>query len=151
DYRGRLWELKLSSKGIKATIQCPLGSRPEDLIGKVYAAYQPEHIADYGTVEIEDGVIQFPTKDFPSRVIVAILDRRTGELVDRKDTHMGGVHGLSIESAPEDVENLALAGESDVLEYKEKMPSGQDLAKEVVAFTNSKGGTILIGVTDEGE
>ncbi len=36
-------------------------------------------------------------------------------------------------------------------EFKEYLPSNEDLAKEIVAFANTDGGQIIIGVSDEGE
>ncbi len=41
-------------------------------------------------------------------------------------------------------------GESETLEFKEGFCSAQELAKEMCAFANSKGGTILLGVDDSG-
>ena len=38
DYRGRIWKVKLSTKGVQATIQCPFGSDAADLAAKVYAS-----------------------------------------------------------------------------------------------------------------
>jgi ATP-dependent DNA helicase RecG len=36
-------------------------------------------------------------------------------------------------------------------EFKEYLPSNEDLAKEIVAFANTDGGRIIIGVSDNGE
>jgi len=44
---------------------------------------------------------------------------------------------------------LIQSGESDVLEYKET--AGKTIHHEIAAFANSKGGKIIIGVTDEGK
>ncbi|MEA1883748.1 MAG: ATP-binding protein, partial [Thermotogota bacterium] len=40
-------------------------------------------------------------------------------------------------------------GENRYLEFKESLPSSQKIAKTVIAFANSAGGDILIGVNDE--
>lgn len=39
--------------------------------------------------------------------------------------------------------------ENHVLEFKQEMPEPEKLAKELVAFSNTKGGKIIIGVKDE--
>jgi len=72
-------------------------------------------------------------------------------LIDYKDTQIGFRDGILIESTEEDIRNLALAGESQTLEYKETLPKGPELAREVVAFANQEGGRILCGVTNQGE
>lgn len=41
-----------------------------------------------------------------------------------------------------------LEGESDVLDFKKTISSVHKIAKTIVAFANTKGGSILIGVND---
>ena len=42
-------------------------------------------------------------------------------------------------------------GEDSTLEFKEMLPKRNDLADEIAAFANAQGGTILIGVNDNGD
>lgn len=46
---------------------------------------------------------------------------------------------------------LAREGESQWVELKERLPQGSELAKELAAFANSRGGVLIVGVTDNGE
>ena len=43
------------------------------------------------------------------------------------------------------------AGENKILEFKEKLPSNKIIAKTVIAFSNTSGGKLLIGVNDKRE
>lgn len=45
---------------------------------------------------------------------------------------------------------LALVGEGVALEFKTRVPQPARIAKEVIAFANTRGGRILIGVDDDG-
>lgn len=47
-----------------------------------------------------------------------------------------------------DLRNLIQTGEGTFLEFKKTVPSPVKIAREIAAFANSKGGTILIGVED---
>lgn len=47
-----------------------------------------------------------------------------------------------------DLRNLIQMGEGMYLEFKKTTPSVEKIAREIGAFANSKGGTILIGVDD---
>jgi predicted HTH transcriptional regulator len=59
--------------------------------------------------------------------------------------------GAEIEESEENLENLIKGGESETLEFKEKVPDKWGLAATVTAFANSGGGRLLIGVTDSAE
>lgn len=48
-----------------------------------------------------------------------------------------------------DVKNLADTGEGTYLEFKRTIPSAHKIAREMAAFANTKGGTLLIGVDDD--
>ncbi len=48
-----------------------------------------------------------------------------------------------------DVKNLAQTGEGMYLEFKRTIPSAYKIAREIAAFANTKGGTLLIGVDDD--
>ncbi len=48
-----------------------------------------------------------------------------------------------------DVKNLAQTGEGTYLEFKRTIPSAERIAREIAAFANTSGGTLLIGVDDD--
>ncbi len=47
--------------------------------------------------------------------------------------------------------NAIKGGEGKNVEFKEEIPSGQAIAKTVVAFANTAGGKLIIGVNNLGE
>jgi len=49
------------------------------------------------------------------------------------------------------VQEVINQGESKTLEFKETLPKGDSLAKTVVAFANTSGGKIIIGINDKRE
>ncbi|ELR68139.1 putative ATP-dependent DNA helicase [Fulvivirga imtechensis AK7] len=49
-----------------------------------------------------------------------------------------------------DIKKLASHGESDTIEFKRKAAHPDKIVKELVAFANSKGGFLLVGVNDDG-
>jgi ATP-dependent DNA helicase RecG len=48
------------------------------------------------------------------------------------------------------IENLISTGESQTVEFKQSASSAKDLAREIVAFANTSGGTLILGVDDSG-
>lgn len=49
-----------------------------------------------------------------------------------------------------DLARLAAAGEGLTIEFKKRVPRPEKLAREVLAFANTQGGRLLIGVDDDG-
>lgn len=60
-------------------------------------------------------------------------------------------HGTAILSQMNylDVKNLAQTGEGTFLEFKRTIPSAEKIAREIAAFANTSGGTLLVGVDDD--
>lgn len=54
------------------------------------------------------------------------------------------------EMSPGDLRNLIQTGEGTHLEFKRTIPNAKKIAREIAAFANSSGGTILVGVDDNG-
>ena len=55
------------------------------------------------------------------------------------------------EMSKQDLKNLIATGEGTFLEFKQKIASPEKIAREITAFANTHGGTILVGVGDRGE
>lgn len=49
-----------------------------------------------------------------------------------------------------DLQDMVALGEGKEIEFKQKLPEWNKLLREVVAFANSEGGTVFIGVDDDG-
>ena len=49
-----------------------------------------------------------------------------------------------------DVKRLAAMGEGRTLEFKNRVPRPERIAREVIALVNTDGGTVLVGVDDDG-
>lgn len=54
--------------------------------------------------------------------------------------------------SPENIESVLTRHESDILEFKEEVPShADDIGKEVAALANHEGGAVILGISDDGE
>ena len=50
----------------------------------------------------------------------------------------------------DDVKRLAAMGEGQHLEFKNRVPRPERIAREVIALANTDGGKVLVGVDDDG-
>ncbi|MEA1916657.1 MAG: ATP-binding protein, partial [Campylobacterota bacterium] len=48
-----------------------------------------------------------------------------------------------------DIKKLVLQKENRKLEFKQELPSNEKIIKTAIAFSNSQGGDLIIGVTDD--
>ena len=51
----------------------------------------------------------------------------------------------------ETIATMIAKGESKMVEFKRELPSGEQIAKTVVAFSNTSGGRLFIGIDDKGK
>ena len=56
-----------------------------------------------------------------------------------------------IDDLNERLDRLRRGGESETVEFKEDFPEGEGIAKAVAAFANGRGGTVIVGIRDDGE
>lgn len=82
-----------------------------------------------------------------------LLDSRTDELVDWVNLQVSSSY-----SGPEvvydrpggPVAQLIKRGENETIEFKQEVGDGRRIVQSVLAFANSGGGTVLVGVNDHG-
>lgn len=55
------------------------------------------------------------------------------------------------DTTPEGIESIVGKGESQLVEFKTRLPNGQIIARIFAAFANTEGGILLIGIGDRGE
>jgi len=63
---------------------------------------------------------------------------------------MSGEEDHELEIIGMTVKEAIDAGESQSIEYKREINDASDIAKEVVALSNNGGGTVFVGVNDDG-
>jgi hypothetical protein len=155
DYRGKIAEIRLLNDGAAIRVEGLAGSNIKDLAGKFYCE------GAHGTRLTED--LKFDaaakafasTKGFPRHFVAALFSKSTGDLIDERafDASSPYLPGdLTIEEVEKDIENLVKGGESDTIEFKSQIPKNQEaIAIAAVAFANQKGGTIFVGVENEGQ
>jgi hypothetical protein len=152
DYRGRIKEIRIGTNSVQIEIECLAGSSEEDLIGKLYVRYYAG-ISITADLNFKDLKASAEVRDFPRDLLVVLLSRKTGEVVDRKSFLAGSQYvteGVTIEAPEQDLEQLIQMGESETVEFKRELPSQREqIAIGATALANRRGGRIFIGVADD--
>ena len=154
DYRAKIESLKL----IRSKVEVKLNS-PEiqfnDLSIKAFANRGATSIVLEEQIPKSD-IVAFDVGFQPDSLNVVMITRKDSLKVDSKEfsKFRSEEEGIFIERPGDEIISLAKAGESENLEYKGEVftiDNKVDLAETVVAFSNSSGGIILVGVTDTGD
>jgi len=154
DYRGRIREIRLGTNSVEVQIMCLAGSSEGDLVGKLYSKGYGG-LPDCADLSFANGKAVAKISNFPRNLIVVLLSRKEGDLVDRRQ-FLAGSHYLAedvvIEAPEQDIEQTIQMGESETVEFKREIPpKREEIAIAAVALANRRGGRILIGVADNGE
>ena len=83
-----------------------------------------------------------------------IYENKSGVLLDRKHfppTWHKKTEGVEIDLPEEEFKDLIENGETDNVEFKENLKNTNEFSKSVVAMANAKGGTVILGVSDDAE
>jgi hypothetical protein len=152
DYRGKIEEIRIGTNSIQVEIECLAGSSEKDLIGKLFVRYHGG-ISITADLNFTDHKASAEIRDFPRDLLVVLLCRQDGELVDRRSFLAGSQYvteGVTIEAPEQDIEQVIQMGESDAVEFKREIPSQREqIAVGATAFANRRGGRIFIGVADD--
>lgn len=150
-YGARIEEVNLGSKEIRLRIQ-PRGLGIENLLGKLYCkrGSETKHIDIDFEGETGIGYVGF----MPDSLHVALVSKLNNELLDSRRYYSSWESppkGVIIDIPEYGIKELIRQGESETVEFKEKISRPEKIAETAAAFANKRGGVILIGVNDSSE
>lgn len=147
-YGARIEEVSIGSKEIKLRI-LPKDVGIENLVGKLYCNRGTE--VKHADVEFEDTVGVAQIGFIPDSMYVALISKTDNEILDSRRYYSSWEtlsKGIVIDIPEYELKELISHGETETVEFKEKISIPEKLAEAVVAFANTSGGIILIGVDD---
>jgi hypothetical protein len=153
DFRARIVKLVLTMDCLRIELEHPYLDAA-DIVLKVYAEGVAGLLAQKSIGE-PHGIERMELPGKCVRASVAILCRSSGEMLDDKHFQDGAPwteEGIVLETVKSEIEQMLVAGEGETLEFKERLDSDsvkEGIAKTVVAFANTNGGTVVFGVTDD--
>ena len=122
----------------------------EELIGKLY--YQKESHIEVTDFSI-DGDFKKISIDFVPEFLSLYILKKSGEILDFRELHLKypGKHSedVIIKIKEDDIQEIIRQGENQSVEFKRQLNSDKkEFIESVVAFANTNGGIILLGVDD---
>lgn len=153
NYRAKIKELRIGSKELSIEVIVKESTK-QDIIGKLYCEREKERVVEDVLFSDERQVIY--TGFMPNSLYFYLLHLQDGELIDHRGISLWWLgrplpKDVTIEIPEENVRYLITQGENDKVEFKTRIGQGRELdefIESVVAFANSSGGAILVGVDD---
>lgn len=149
DFRGRIQRIRFEESEINIDVETDLLKR-ENILVRAAVGYPGEEDEEIEAPE-RNGTYVLPISGVPTTLYFFLLDKKGGDVLDWAEVHSGWSDFPSqIEfAAPgQRLEHLIDGGETDTVEFKREVGEGGEFVESVVAFANTEGGTILIGVDD---
>jgi hypothetical protein len=151
NYGARIEELRLGSGQLTVKVY-PLETKIENIVGKLYCEQSGSHVLQKD-VHFDKPVITVPLDFVPDWWQFYVLSKDTSEVIDFRKVHGSWPSlpaGVVLEIAAADIEEMIKRGENERVEFKE-MIKNPEYVETVVAFGNTYGGTLLVGVDDNGQ
>jgi hypothetical protein len=154
DYRARIDNLTISGRDVKIDLKSKLSF--SELSLKLYAdqekaTYYHErtmYSMKTSDIDITSSVYEHKfEKDF-DYLLVSLSLKSTGEMIDYRGYNLSWGYQEGVEVSYEDIDlaGVIQRGENLVTEFKLEL--SEEFLETVIAFANSKGGLILLGVND---
>jgi hypothetical protein len=155
DRRARLAEVTVEVSAVSVWVERGESETSELTLHAVWRREPEDATLQRAELPIADsGVYEVGTSVFPDEMTLALV-ASDGTMLDRQGWQRGmlGLRPEQIVALDARVARLAAQGEGQQVEYKQQLggPSvNASFADTVAAFANGAGGTILIGVADDG-
>lgn len=149
DYRAQIEKLRINGRNIAIKID---GFDHKDLSLQMWTRNSNGKSSYSETIPLGSSPIDYASPDGISQVIAYIIDKN-GTLIDEKEVdlrHSSIPDDVEVIDEVENLEAIIKRGESDTVEFKETYAKDKVL-RAIVAFANTHGGIILIGINDECE
>lgn len=151
DHRARIRNLRLA--GNKATVEVETKEiAPENVLVKFYCKGEKKTSISE-ELHIDEGRASFTADEEPFEIEAHIMSKIDGNSIDKKKfdyRYPSREEGIIIEGVQAQLLDVIDKGENVNVEFKRELDKDEFL-ETVVAFANTEGGTIFLGVDDNGQ
>src|SRR3989475_6813229 len=153
NFSARIEHLRLSTEGLELKVSVREIDR-KDVVGKLFCEKFGEQVVQKN-MEFDGDSITVPIGFIPDYWQVYLLSKADGTILDFRKVHASWPSLPSevvVDMGPADIHEILIRGENDQIEFKAEVSSKQDeFLETIVAFANTRGGTVFVGVNDNGK
>jgi len=151
DYSVKIAELRLTPEVLNIKLKI-LETSLDKVLGKLYSEKFGEKPVQRD-ISFDNASAVIPLGFIPDHWQFYLLHKDTGHILDFRKVHAAWSNlpaGVSVEVGSADLEEIIKRGENEQVEFKRDLSNREDFLETVSAFANTEGGSILVGVDDNG-
>jgi len=151
DYRARFKSVDVGDDSVTSHLEVGSVAAPGLVLR---AAVDGNEVTDATTVDWDSGTARLSQVSVQSSLEVFLLDKDRDDIVDwiqLRQSNTTYPPEVVFSSPASHISNLLRLGETVTQEFKREVGDGERLTQTVVAFANTIGGTIFLGVGDDGK
>ncbi|MGA2768565.1 MAG: ATP-binding protein [Candidatus Bathyarchaeia archaeon] len=152
DYRARIKNLRLTGK--ETTIEVENKEIAETNLRAKFFCRTEKRSYCSDDVPLENGCASFSSDEEPFSVEAHIISTLEGDSIDSRNfdyRYTSQQEGVVIENSDAQLFDMISRGENETVEFKRELDAKKqalELLKSIVAFANTSGGTVFIGIDD---
>jgi hypothetical protein len=152
DYSAKIEALRLTPEVLTIKVQM-LEAPLDQITGKIYAEKLGEGTPVQKDVSFDAASATVSLGFMPDWWQFYLLSKKTKRILDYRKVHAAWSNlpaGVFVEVGSADLEEIIKRGENEQVEFKRDLSNREDFLETVSAFANTEGGSILVGVDDNG-
>jgi len=152
DYSAKVEELRLTPEALTIKVQA-LEASLDKIAGKLYAEKLGEGTPVQKDVNFDTSSATITLGFVPDWWQFYVLSKDTKRILDYRKVHAAWSNlpeGVYVEVGSADLEEIIKRGENEQVEFKRDLSNREDFLETVTSFANTEGGSILVGVDDNG-
>lgn len=145
DHSARIKKIEISERNVSVEIESH-EIKPEELILKINARRDKEYFLPED-IDVDKNIISIKIPFEAKTLYIFLVNKNTGNIIDYIEygNYVTERHkGIFIKTSSELIEELIIKGENKNIELKRQM--SDEFLESVVAFANTEGGKIILGV-----
>lgn len=149
DFSAKIDSLTISDKEIHVEVRT--NSIPDDDLRIQYYVSGEGFTTTNRSAKLRDSTIKLENE--PNEILVILIDKN-GNVIDKKQTSLQYVESdpsIKIKTPSFSILQMMSLGEGKHIEFKSRLGHHDPFVESVVAFANTEGGRILVGVDNNGK
>lgn len=150
DFRARITKIVIGEESTTVKIEATL---PNDSIQLKAGESDGRNFKEL-EARLDNDIFSIPTPDgIPYSIHIFLLDSVVDEVLDWQSIYASRAElprNITFKVPGQQLIHIIEHGENEIVEFKQEVGDGETLAQSVVAFANSLGGDIFVGIDDNG-